>query len=179
MDVNVGTSQGSVYSSANMARTMVLEEPIIRDNDVDNPNNILLDFERPFHERCDPVLTPLPVIHPTCNSIHELSLTTSETDSALLSMKGSWRSVWKIDLDRRQREQISNNNTVHMNETSSSLSSNATTEFIQELSASSSSSSSIVLKMLHLHRQFDRQSYDAHATDIVVMDRLTASPYRT
>ncbi|OEU15979.1 hypothetical protein FRACYDRAFT_147709, partial [Fragilariopsis cylindrus CCMP1102] len=59
-------------------------------------------------------------------------------DSSLLSMKGSWRSVWKM---------------------------------------TTSSHRSVVLKMLHLHRQFDRESFEAHATDIMVMDRLTASPH--
>jgi hypothetical protein len=36
---------------------------------------------------------------------------------------------------------------------------------------------SLAVKMLHLHRNFDAQSFAAHKTDIMVMDQLTASPY--
>eukprot|EP00957_Ditylum_brightwellii_P082215 6251573-Ditylum_brightwellii.AAC.1 len=78
-------------------KTMIPEVASIQKNDTDS-NLDLLEFKRPFYNNCDSVLTPLPIVHSTCNSIHEISLSASETNSALLSMKGSWRSVWKVDL---------------------------------------------------------------------------------
>ena len=166
-------------------RTMELKdiEQVVDNNVNDDNDTIILDFERPWNEECEPVLTqPLqPIVHPTCNGIHELpSLTTLDIDSSLLSMKGSWRSVWKVsnnDAKHRQQlqqqEQESDDNTSTMNETSSSLLRNATTS----RKMTTSSHRSVVLKMLHLHRQFDRESFEAHATDIMVMDQLTASPH--
>jgi hypothetical protein len=89
-----------------------------------------------------------PTINPTCNTLHEMTI--MEGDISLISTKGSWRSVWQY---------------------------NKTTTEEEPTSSSSSSPSSVALKMLHLHRNFDKQSFEAHATDIMVMDRLTASPY--
>jgi hypothetical protein len=189
LNENMGVVSGIVVvggrsSLSNTARTMVLEDVSIQDHDDDdgntNGNGKLLDFERPFYNDCDRVLSPLPSVHPTCNSIHELSLTTPDIDSALLSMKGSWRSVWKVDLDHRNQKRKRNSNhteSLGNNETSSFSPVNATkiTESNKEMEESSFSS--VVLKMLHLHRQYDRHSYEAHSTDIMVMDRLTASPY--
>jgi hypothetical protein len=183
MGVVSGIAEGGRSSPSNMARTMIMEEVPMQDHDDDdddddnnNGNGKLLDFERPFYNDCDCVLSPLPSVHPTCNSIHELSLTRPETDSALLSMKGSWRSVWKVDLDHRNRKRnLNHTESLVKNETSSSFPLNATTESNKEMQQSSSTS--VVLKMLHLHRQYNRHSYEAHSTDIMVMDRLTASPY--
>lgn len=178
-------AEGERSSPSNIVRMMILEEVSIQDHYDDdddgdaNGNGKLLDFERPFYNDCERVLSPLPSVHPTCNSIHELSLTTSEIDSALLSMKGSWRSVWKVDLDHRNQKQKRNSNHTESlvnNETSSSFPVNETTTEIN-IEIEESSSASVVLKMLHLHRQYDRHSYEAHSTDIMVMDRLTASPY--
>ena len=147
-------------------RTTVLEEVSKRETDVEDDESSVLDFERPFYDDCEQILSPLPPVHPTCNNIHELSLSTPEVDSALLSMKGSWRSVWKVDWD-------SQNHPEH-NKTLLSIPSNGTVEIEQTKKISSAS---VVLKMLHLHRRFDRQSYNAHSTDVIVMDRLTGSPY--
>ena len=174
MDVTGMTGNNGSYSIM-VARTMELDE-VERQNDEDDESGGCLEFERPFYEECDLVMKPLPTIHPTCNSIHELSLTISETDSTLLSMKGSWRSVWKVNLDRRHGSHgVKHSKRLVTNDTLSSFPSNATDNSIRE--EKSPSSSSVVLKMLHLHRRFDRQSYEAHSTDIIVMDRLTASPY--
>ena len=146
-------------SPSKQGRTMELADLPMHD---DENNNCLLDFERPFYNDCDRVLSQLPEVHSNCNNIHELSLATSET-SALLSMKGSWRSVWKIDLDHSLNETLSTHNKNTTNENSQKT--------LQ------SASDPVVLKMLHLHRQFDSQSYEAHSKDIIVMDQLTASPY--
>lgn len=162
-----------IFSPIETARTMELEE--VPMNDDENVGSIL-DFELPFYNDCDRVLKKLPTVHPTCNSVHELLLTTSETDSVLLSMKGSWRSVWKVDFDHRNRNQMLNStDKFDINETTYSLSAKETTENDQVMPQSSSAS--VVLKMLHLHRQFDHHSFEAHSMDIMVMDRLTASPY--
>ena len=88
-----------------------------------------------------------PTINPTCNTLHEMILT--EDDISIVSTKGSWRSVWQYN----------------------------TTTIEDGKHSTSSSTSSVALKMLHLHRNFDQQSFEAHTTDIMVMDRLTASPY--
>eukprot|EP00536_Pseudo-nitzschia_multiseries_P015098 jgi/Psemu1/216852/e_gw1.820.11.1 len=139
---------------------MELEDLVVGDESRENANPAnddehrghFFEFERPFYEQCEPVLQPFPKIRPTCNNIHELALATAtattttttsgDDESFLLSMKGSWRSVWKV-----------------------------------ASSSSSSSAAAAVLKMLHLHREFDTRSFEAHATDVIVMDRLTASPY--
>ena len=181
-------SNGSTSSTSEMARQMELEETATTDTSQDNGNGDdnadRYDFERLFYEKCDPVLMPLPSVHPTCNNIHELSLltTTSKNEGSLLSMKGSWRSVWKIELDGNRHN---NNETMVFEQKKNEASipfnySNATIKNSESAASgfsSSSSSSSVVLKMLHFHRQFDRKSFEAHATDIIVMDRLTASPY--
>jgi hypothetical protein len=144
-------------------------------NDNDDNDTIILDFERPWHEECEPVLTQplLPIVHPTCNGIHELpSLTTLDIDSSLLSMKGSWRSVWKVNNDENHQQQQQQQQLESDDNTSTSDS------FLRnETTSRNSSHRSVVLKMLHLHRQFDRESFEAHATDVMVMDRLTASPH--
>lgn len=154
-------------------RTMELEEAPKNKQGLDIDDNSLLDFEKPFYNDCEQIISPAPTINPTCNNIHELSLTSPDVDSNLLSVKGSWRSVWKVNLDyQRQQRSLSKIKDFEKNETESSLLSNKTIDLHGH-----KRQSSVVLKMLHLHRQFDRQSFEAHSTDIIVMDRLTASPY--
>jgi serine/threonine protein kinase len=94
------------------------------------PYYFLRDFEKPFFEKCTPKVEEL--VYPTCNVVHELA---QHSDIELLSLKGSWRSVWKVE------------------------------------------GQEAVMKMLSLERDFDRLSIDNHATDIMTMERLTASPY--
>jgi serine/threonine protein kinase len=95
---------------------------------------------------------------PTCNDFHELPLADNShvsDDSVsisldylnLLSMEGSWRSVW--NLTRLSTTAGNNRRDV----------------------------SSVVLKLLQLHREFDRASFAMHEMDAMVMERLTASPY--
>lgn len=151
-------------SPSKSLRTMVLEDVSTGDEGVIDEESSVLDFERPFYNDCEQILSPLPSVHPSCNNVHELSLSTSEVESALLSMKGSWRSVWKVDYNTNRQEK---NKTL-------SIPSNGTAQIDHSQAIPSAS---VVLKMLHLHRRFDQQSYSAHSTDVLVMDRLTASPY--
>lgn len=51
-----------------------------------------LPYEHIFLEECESPLQPK--VHPTCNHLHELEITTDYT--ALLSAKGSWRSAWTV-----------------------------------------------------------------------------------
>jgi hypothetical protein len=88
------------------------------------------DFEKPFYDECDPIVEPK--IHPTCNSMHELTM---ESDISFLTDRGSWRTVWKVEHE------------------------------------------DVALKMLSLNRKFDQESMDSHAVDVMVMDKLTASPH--
>jgi hypothetical protein len=128
----------------------------------DGDKDSLLEFERPYYEQCTPIVQP--TIHPTCNTLHEIMTTTSTTPTlndetnhiSLLSTKGSWRSAWKVDIpyDVEDNKNIGNITSLMVNHTSS-----------------------VILKMLHLHRSFNYESFKAHATDIMVMDTLTASPY--
>jgi hypothetical protein len=50
------------------------------------------DFEKPFYDECSPIVEP--EVHPTCNNMHELTM---ESDISLLSIKGSWRTTWKVE----------------------------------------------------------------------------------
>jgi hypothetical protein len=86
-------------------------------------------------------------IHPTCNSIHEVDFFASPQIS-LLNMEGSWRSVWKLEEG-------------HSLERNTSL----------------SASPSLIFKALHTHRDYNSESFAAHAMDGMVMERLQASPY--
>ena len=170
-------SEGENTSPSKTPRTMVLEDiPYKEEEVIDDDESSRLDFERPFYNVCERLLSPLPTVHPTCNNIHELSWSTSEIDSALLSMKGSWRSVWKVNWDPQNRHQNSRNtDEFGKNATLLSVIFNETIAINQTITQPSSDS--VVLKLLHLHRRFDHHSYEAHSTDIIVMDELTASPY--
>ena len=161
-------------SSSKQAREMILKDILIPDDG--DGSNKLFDFEQSFYKDCDRVLTTLPTVHPTCNNIHELHLATSDTKIALLSMKGSWRAIWKVDLDHRSKNSfVKDHKRSATNQTSSKYPSKSTVQRDQSISRSSSESA--VLKTLHLHREFNRYSFEAHSKDIIVMDRLTASPY--
>ena len=98
----------------------------------------------------------------------------SNNSSSLLSMKGSWRSVWKVN-----DNEINDNYYHHIlqqSKTNSSVISSAAS-IPTLVTTASPPPSVVVMKVLHLHRRFDEESFNAHGTDIMVMDRLTASPY--
>jgi hypothetical protein len=95
-------------------------------------------FEQHWFEDCEPI--PDVTIHPTCNSMHELDFFDESPEISLLSMEGSWRSVWKV-------------------------------------TTANNSNNTMILKVLQLDREFDAESYEIHALDSIVMERLTASPY--
>jgi serine/threonine protein kinase len=133
------------------------------------------DFEREWFQKCKPITDPdqeasnddtanlLKRIRPTCNSFHELDViadgdstnyfnsqrtTFLPTESIeLLSMQGSWRSVWKV------------------------------TSAANYSTRDSDSPRSAVLKLLQLNRDFDEESYSIHQMDAIVMESLTASPH--
>ncbi|KAG7367925.1 protein kinase domain containing protein [Nitzschia inconspicua] len=130
-------------------------EPIETVTQMKLEDDLILDYERPYFEECEPIVEP--EIHPTCNSLHEVQLDAPNNPS-LLSTRGSWRIVWKVDFEE-------------------TLESNMTALSQQENRTVGTTDSAVVLKTLHLHREFDPQSFRAHNTDVMVMERLTASPF--
>lgn len=151
----------------------------------------ILDFERPYLEDCVPILQP--TIHPTCNALHEMTLSTR--DKAILSIQGSWRSAWSVAIP--QEEWYHHYHKDDYFHKKNGLNTNVTTyvdteidDRIGNLTIGNGTNTTtpaappppplphaVALKMLHFRREFNPQSYEAHATDIMVMDRLTASPY--
>lgn len=116
------------------------------------PHSYTKDFEKPYHELCEPMMER-PPIHSTCNDVHELTL--ERNGISVLSLKGSWRSIWKVD-------EVTNNTTEHQHSQDQNQ---------------SMLSAPFVLKMLHMKREFDVESYEAHEMDVMVMDKLTSSPH--
>ena len=82
------------YFSVDISKTRSRQvDPMGLSCSENDPNDYMLrDFERRFYEDCQPVVH----VHanPNCNAIHEISL---YSDIDLLSTKGSWRSVWRIE----------------------------------------------------------------------------------
>ena len=160
------------HESANNAMILSQNGTIVLEEDAELRRHGETWFE--WFEQCVPVTDPVPdkdnvndeesiilsqnrvvtQIRPTCNNFHEQSISHDDTETAtsdveLLNMKGSWRSVWKI-----------------YNSTRASLSDDNIIE-----------GGTIVLKMLHMKREFDEYSYSIHQVDAMVMEILTASPY--
>ncbi|KAL3923309.1 MAG: hypothetical protein SGILL_001730, partial [Bacillariaceae sp.] len=124
-------------------------------------------FEKPYYEHCEPAVDF--TINPTCNALHEWSM---ESDKiSLLSDKGSWRLAWKVDLGNVGGP--SNGTSATSNATTTLQHNNTFT--LNATAFSPTGSAAVVLKNLHVYRDFDLTSYQLHATDIMVMDRLTAS----
>ncbi|KAG7351343.1 protein kinase domain containing protein [Nitzschia inconspicua] len=126
------------------------------------PTKSYLKFEREWFEECTSILnaekdSSLYRIRPTCNDFHELPFVDSHLEQArnflfdeisLLSMEGSWRSVW-----------------------------NVTRYPPTSIAKGKVGPSIVVLKALQLHREFDDESFSMHGMDAIIMERLTASPY--
>jgi hypothetical protein len=121
------------------------------------------NFEREWFEECTSILDQeIYRIRPSCNNFHELPIADSSTheqelysrstleDVSLLSMEGSWRSVWNVT-----RYPITTANE----------------------SFETSPPRTLVLKLLQLDREFDKESFSMHDMDAIIMDVLTASPY--
>jgi hypothetical protein len=108
---------------------------------------VLRAFEKEWFEECKPVLDLS--IRPTCSPMHELDVFASPQIS-LLSMEGSWRSVWKVVVPFQEK---------HHHDDSSSI------------------ITTIIFKALHLHRTFDAESFEHHNMDSLAMERLTSSPH--
>jgi serine/threonine protein kinase len=105
------------------------------------------DFETDWFTKCQPEVDIS--IRPTCNVLHELD-SFQGLDISLLSMEGSWRSVWKV--------QNANTNTKE-------------DPLILKLLH-------LQHRLLHFqHREFDTESYALHAMDSFVMEQISASPY--
>jgi hypothetical protein len=66
------------------------------------PDYYRYEFEKPFYETCKPTtISKANVqVHPTCNILHEMALDDFSSDISLLSVKGSWRSTWKMEHPR-------------------------------------------------------------------------------
>lgn len=87
-----------------------------------------------FTDECIPQAKWQTTSQTTCNVLHEMHV----PELSLLSMKGSWRSVWKV------------NSTTH---------------------------DLVVLKLLHLKREFTPDAYYYAKMDSMAMEHLTFSPY--
>jgi hypothetical protein len=57
-----------------------------------DPARYIHPYERPFYDDCTPMADWQRTHHPTCNLVHALP----PNDMALLSTRGSWRTVWKV-----------------------------------------------------------------------------------
>jgi serine/threonine protein kinase len=134
------------------------------------PTMPVREFERPFYDDCEPVLNKVHV-HPTCNGIHELDFATDTHSVSLLSMAGSWRSVWKVLQEPNKDDDDNNFNTSSISSSTSSSSSSAWRN------EQSPPLPPLILKVLNLERPFGTESFAIHAVDSIVMDRLTASPH--
>jgi serine/threonine protein kinase len=86
-----------------------------------------------FTDECIPQADWQLATYTTCNLLHEVNV----PHHSLLSMAGSWRSVWKVNTDHDL----------------------------------------MVMKLLHLRRNFTPDAYYAHRIDALAMERLTFSPY--
>lgn len=98
-----------------------------------DPNHYIKPYERPFVNDCTPMADWQRTHHPNCNILHEIET----NDVSLLSLSGSWRSVWKVSRNEKP----------------------------------------LVLKMLHLHRTFDQESFGYHQVDARIMEQLTWSQF--
>ena len=95
-------------------------------------------------------------IRTTCNTFHEVDIITEDYDNTqILSMEGSWRSVWKF---KKSFNGIEGGNTTKKKD---------------EIEKNPS----VVLKLLHTHHEFNSESFSIHQMDAMVMEVLTASSY--
>jgi hypothetical protein len=135
--------------------------------DEDKPNPIKEAMVQKFLDECVPMATWQTQSFPTCNTLHEMDITstaatmsTNETEYesssgfqhdfaiSLLSDQGSWRSVWKVQRDLSWSQSA------------------PVTSGIETL----------VLKLLKFQRRdFNAESYEHHRIDAMAMERLTAS----
>jgi hypothetical protein len=140
-------------------------------------------FELAYSEQCTPMVPWQTHFYPVCNSMHELDLLESSSSSSsssndeddkdnddhirmsLLSMKGSWRSVWEVlgggePLENRLPLRYRLHHNITANNTKAG------------------SIPQAVLKMLKFEsREFDHESFRYHQVDAQAMERLTASPH--
>jgi hypothetical protein len=154
-------------------------------------------FERAFYTECTPMEPWQTTFYPVCNSMHELSLvdsiSVSISDSgsssstisdnhigddndpyriSLLSLQGSWRSVWNVlGLGAPLFSDNSNSNTTTTNNNNNHTSTTTTTRKNNNIHIPQA-----VLKMLKFEsREFDHESFRYHQVDAQAMERLTSS----
>jgi Protein kinase domain len=141
-------------------------------------DTVVRPFEKAFYEECVPMKKWQTIFYPTCNALHETPLTVmgqsvsslyQTTDVSLLSLAGSWRSVWRISISKHVKP-------VHFSKSNHTA---TTKEFSNGASSTGSTAETVVLKMLHLsdHHRFDPESFHLHQIDAMAMERLTSSPY--
>lgn len=58
-----------------------------------DPDRSIHPYERPFYDQCTPMANWQRTHYPTCNLVHSLP----PQDATLLSTRGSWRTVWKVE----------------------------------------------------------------------------------
>ena len=120
-------------------------------------NSFMFPFERPYYEDCQPMAEWQTTFYPSCNKIHEFDLIESKV--VLLSVQGSWRSVWKTST-AAVTEVAARNATFPQSQANPQVTENA------------------VLKLLNFEtREFDHESFHYHRVDAMAMERLTSSPY--
>jgi hypothetical protein len=90
----------SLAAKQRLVEPMTLVLLLPEDNNYLKEHELKLNLlERTFQQNdCQPILNVS--IYPTCNSVHELDLVGGDEEStplSLLSMLGTWRSVWRLD----------------------------------------------------------------------------------
>ena len=171
------------FSNMNYRRMKIPEATKVDEGDI-----VYRRFEREWYEDCVPVTEnsgrtskseSTTTVQSVCNTFHELDLveaygpksddndndpeekTIQQRENRIeLLGEGNWRSVWKLF--------------IRPIETPASpfLERNVTASDTADFGAPD-----LVLKLLHIHREFDENSFSVHQIDAVVMDALSASDY--
>jgi len=93
----IGNSTTSIFRWPRR-RTVRAVEPLMRGECPyceKEMNSHVFPFEMPYYEQCTPMAEWQTKSFPVCNRVHEMGVADFDTDITLLSMKGSWRSVWR------------------------------------------------------------------------------------
>ena len=116
-----------------------------------SPSATVKPYMRPFQDDCKPMTEWQTQHFPTCNVVHEVD----PYKPVLLSMDGSWRSVWKVRDASLQHDEHADN-AMHRNH---------------------QNNQNVVLKMLHFRRNYTANSFRHSQVDAVAMERLSSSPF--
>jgi Protein kinase domain len=135
------------------------------------------DDLRRWDEDCVPMASWQTTAFPVCNVLHEISVAdristdnidddndaTNESFMSLLSTKGSWRTVWK--LQQHYWPQPQTRSTMQRRRRLKHQHDSTTIPRVE----------TVVVKLLKMHRDFNAQSYEQHRVDALAMERLTSS----